>query len=130
MQDLSLFNTVARNSKEGQFSLRTRATVMAELNNRLQSIKGIISGVYLFVMMLAGMNIFNTLMFSLKERTNEIGIKKALGASNEDILLQFILEAIFIGTIGAIVGIVLSLIFGIFIWKLGAIGKFHINYKI
>lgn len=52
-----------------------------------------------------GLSILNTMMMSVSERTKEIGLKKALGASNIDILKEFIAEAAIIGTIGGIAGL-------------------------
>ncbi len=53
--------------------------------------------------------IMNVLFVSVKERTNEIGILKALGCSKRDILLEFLLEACFMSLIGAILGVLLAL---------------------
>ena len=50
----------------------------------------------------------NVLFVTVKERTQEIGLLKALGSSKKDILLQFLLEANFISIFGGIVGILLS----------------------
>ena len=51
----------------------------------------------------------NVLFVSVKERTNEIGILKALGCSRRDILLEFLLEAACMSLVGAVIGVLLSL---------------------
>ena len=51
----------------------------------------------------------NVLFVSVKERTNEIGILKALGCSKKDILLEFLLEACFTSMLGAVLGVMVSL---------------------
>ena len=51
----------------------------------------------------------NVLFVSIKERTNEIGILKALGCSRKDILLEFLLEASFTSLVGAVLGVLVLL---------------------
>lgn len=63
------------------------------------------------VFVVGGIGIMNVLFVSVKERTKEIGILKAIGCSRKDILIEFLLEACFISIFGGIVGVVLS--FGI-----------------
>lgn len=61
------------------------------------------------VFVVGGIGIMNVLFLSIKERTKEIGILKALGSSKEEILLQFLLESVIISLFGGIIGVVLSL---------------------
>lgn len=61
------------------------------------------------VFIVGGIGIMNVLFVSVKERTNEIGILKALGCSRRDILLEFLLEASFTSLVGAVIGVLLSL---------------------
>lgn len=63
----------------------------------------------IIVFVVGGIGIMNVLFVSVKERTNEIGILKALGCSRRDILLEFLLEASCISLIGAVIGVLLSL---------------------
>lgn len=63
----------------------------------------------IIVFIVGGIGIMNVLFVSVKERTNEIGILKALGCSRKDILLEFLLEASCISLIGAVIGVLLSL---------------------
>lgn len=61
------------------------------------------------VFIVGGIGIMNVLFVSVKERTNEIGILKALGCSKKDILLEFLLEAGCISLVGAVIGVLLAL---------------------
>ena len=63
-----------------------------------------------FSLLVGGFGIANIMFVSVKERTNIIGIQKALGAKNYFILLQFLFEAIFLSIIGGIVGLLIILI--------------------
>lgn len=60
------------------------------------------------VFVVGGIGIMNVLFLSIKERTKEIGILKALGSSKEEILLQFLLESVTISLFGGIMGVLLS----------------------
>lgn len=61
------------------------------------------------VFIVGGIGIMNVLFVSVKERTNEIGILKAIGCSRKDILLEFLLEASCTSLVGAVIGVLLAL---------------------
>lgn len=61
-------------------------------------------------MFVGGIGIFASMLMSVKERTNEIGLRKAIGASRKDILIQFLLESAIMGITGGILGIIIGLI--------------------
>jgi putative ABC transport system permease protein len=66
----------------------------------------IIFGAALIALVVGAFSIVNTMTIAVTERTREIGIRKAIGAGDSDILREFVVEAAVIGALGAIVGIV------------------------
>ena len=60
------------------------------------------------VFIIGGIGIMNVLFISVKERTQEIGILKAIGGSRKDILVEFIMEAFCISLVGGIIGVIVS----------------------
>jgi putative ABC transport system permease protein len=77
-----------------------------------QTIIGVINGILIIIALIsvivAAVNIMNTMYTAVLERTNEIGIMKAVGARNFDILFIFIFEAGMLGAIGGVLGVILG----------------------
>ena len=81
------------------------------ISNQISSIFGVLDIVAIiiggFAILVGGFGIANIMFVSVRERTNLIGIKKALGAKNYFILLEFLMEAVILSIIGGIIGLVL-----------------------
>lgn len=78
-----------------------------ELLSLLTAMITAVAGVSLFV---GGIGIMNIMLVSVSERTQEIGIRKAVGATNQQILSQFILEAAVLSFVGGVIGVIASLL--------------------
>jgi len=76
----------------------------------LQIFTSIIYAVAFISLLVGGLSVINTMTMAVSERTREIGVRKAIGASNGQIMLQFITESAVIGLIGGITGLVLGLL--------------------
>ena len=98
-----------RNGAEDDFTVRNMTSVMemfTENTNMLTLLLGSIAGISLLV---GGIGIMNIMMVSVTERTREIGIRKALGATSSNVLMQFMIESMVIGIVGGVIGIVLGI---------------------
>ena len=107
---------IERHNGVDDFEIFDFAGVLAKFNKTfevMQLIVGLIAGIALFV---GGIGVMNMMLVSVSERVREIGVRKALGASPRDLLLQFLLEAVALsglgGTIGVVSGLVTSLVLG------------------
>lgn len=94
--------------------------------DEIDSVNRIMNGVTLVLaffssitLLVGGLMVVNTMVVSVYERTREIGISKALGASEHDILRMFLAECLFIGTLGGIFGDLFGVIFSMFIDRVG-----------
>jgi len=74
----------------------------------MKTFNGIIFSVALIALIVGGMSVVNTMMMAVAERTREIGIRKAIGASGSAIVRQFIAESGLIGTVGGLTGLALG----------------------
>ena len=92
------------------------AAAMDSISGMMGSITAAISVIAGIALLVGGIGVMNIMMVSITERTREIGTRKALGAPNSSIRLQFIVEATVICIIGGIIGVILGIIFG----KVGA----------
>jgi len=141
---------LAESYPNATFTLSDAGTKMEAANQSNRTLTLLLYAMAAIVFVVGGIGIMNVLFVSVKERTNEIGILKAIGCSQKDILLEFLLEASTISLIGSIVGVlcavgitpiiesfdmtvslsvfgaVLSLVFGVFT---GTVFGFYPAYK-
>lgn len=92
-----------------EFTISDAGSKMEAANASNETLQILLISMAIIVFIVGGIGIMNVLFVSVKERTNEIGILKALGCSRKDILLEFLLEAACISLVGAVLGVLLSL---------------------
>lgn len=105
------------------FSMSSMVDVLTQMLDSVTLAISIIAGIALLV---GGIGVMNIMMVSITERTREIGTRKALGATNGSIRMQFIIEAIVICVIGGIIGMILGIGLGMLASKLMEV-KAHIS---
>lgn len=93
---------------EHNFTVLEQSQTIAVTDNILHLLTGLIAGVASISMLVGGIGIMNVVLVSITERMHEIGIRKAVGATNRQILSQFVTEAAVLSVTGGVVGIILS----------------------
>lgn len=91
------------------FTITSPQAVMARVTQMGSTLSTILKGIATIAMVIGGAVIMSLMLISVSERRKEIGLRRSVGASRQDILLQFILEALLISSFGGLIGIVLGL---------------------
>lgn len=78
----------------------------ADQANRIMTV--LLGGIAAVSLLVGGIGIMNIMLVAVTERTGEIGVRRALGAKKEDLLIQFLLEAVYVSIIGCFVGVILG----------------------
>ena len=106
---------VAQHNGEKDFQVLTgqeAVSISKSFYHFVANLTAIVAGIDLIV---GGVGIMNIMLVGVAERTREIGIRKSLGASNQHILWQFLIEALIISLLGGIIGIIIAIALSLFI---------------
>jgi putative ABC transport system permease protein len=103
-----------RPSAENDFQIRNQSDILSTFQDTTKTFTYLLAGIAAVSLLVGGIGIMNIMLVSVTERTREIGVRKALGATKFNILFQFLVEALVLCLVGGLLGI----LFG----TLGAVG--------
>ncbi len=110
LEEITAALTVNHADTIDNFQIRDQGSMLEAAQESSKTMTTLLVSVAAVVLLVAGIGIMNVMFVSVKERTREIGILKAIGARKRDILLQFLFEAVLLSTVGGIIGGILSYI--------------------
>lgn len=105
----AFFADLYADNEDFQFTCQDMASQLKTINTVLDILTVAISIIAAISLIVGGVGVMNIMLVSIMERTKEIGIRKALGAKNSNIRMQFLTEAVIICLIGGVIGIVIGI---------------------
>ncbi|RNI12065.1 ABC transporter permease [Methanohalophilus sp. RSK] len=116
VEDIALVDTVKTeledtlNKREKKIEIFAANSINEQIESAFQSISMFLMGIGSISLLVAGVSILNVMLMSTMERTREIGIMKAVGASRSDVLRMFLLEALILGIIASLLGGIVTVV--------------------
>jgi len=98
-----------KHSEPSNFTLTTSDMIIKQVNSFTAIIGLVVIAISSVGLLVGGIGVMNIMLVSVTERTREIGVRKALGATKRDIVLQFLFEAITLTSVGGVFGIIFAI---------------------
>ena len=102
-------------TEDDDFTVRSMEELISTFSSTSEMLTVLLVAVASISLLIGGIGIMNIMYVSVKERTKEIGLRMAVGGKGADILMQFLIEAIFISITGGVIGVLLGLSATVFI---------------
>lgn len=99
-----------KNYKDEDFSVTTQEELLSIISTIIGTINGVLVGIATISLLVGGVGITNIMYVTVNERTKEIGVRRAVGATQKNILLQFVTQSILLTTFGGGIGLLLALL--------------------
>ena len=112
------------------FAVNTMEEAAAILSNVINGLTFLLVALVCVSLLVGGVGIMNIMYVSVTERTFEIGLRKAIGAKNHDIMMQFLMEAVTLTIIGGVAGIILGAILALLVYWIAVSYGFSWIYSI
>lgn len=104
-------------NRQDDFAIQNQRVILAARLETVASFRKMILGLGAVALLVGGVGILSIMLLSVRERRNEVGLRVAVGARQKDILIQFLVESLFLGVAGGICGVALGLSVA---WGVGA----------
>ena len=96
------------NPTEDDFTVRSTTQVLETIGSITNALRFFLAAIAAISLVVGGFGIMNIMLATVQERTKEIGLRKAIGAKNKDIIMQFLIEAVTITFISGLIGIIIG----------------------
>ncbi len=99
---------MSQSTTSGSYRINNQSAMLEALNESTSQLTLMLAGIAAISLLVGGIGIMNIMLVSVSERTREIGIRKAIGATRGNILSQFLIEALTVSLLGGLIGLGLS----------------------
>ena len=104
---------------EARYTVTNQASLLSAVSSITDTLGLLLTGIAAISLIVGGIGIMNIMLVSVRERTREIGVRRAIGARQRDILTQFLIEAVVLSLAGGLIGLLLGEIAAFFLAILG-----------
>lgn len=104
---------------DARYTITNQASLLAAVGSITETLGLLLTGIAAISLIVGGIGIMNIMLVSVRERTREIGVRRAIGAKQSNILTQFLIEAIVLSLAGGVIGLILGEIAAFFLAILG-----------
>ncbi len=102
--------TLLKRYKVDEFSITEQSEILSTVNQIFAVLNAILVAIGSISLLVGGIGIMNIMYATVTERTKEIGIRRAIGATRKDILVQFLAESVVLSVMGGLIGLLLSIL--------------------